>query len=187
MAFSGSDPQDLVVCSLGSNGFDGLGWSSFSLGWLFSFGSWLFGLLLLGDVLFLLTVVLFALLLAFLSLLLLISVLSILLGRSWLEVLLVVITLVVALVLIALWTWGVSIVLLVVPLLALPLWVLSNEHLWLISVEAEVLNLSLHGDWSWAQVLVWVEASEGSHLGEAGDLNERWWLRVQWAELEWAD
>jgi hypothetical protein len=66
---------------------------------------------------------------------------------------------------------------------------LGDEHLlssWL-AVESHAIELSLHGDWSWAQVLVWVESTEGGHLSEAGDLDQGWWLVVQWAELEWGD
>ena len=58
--------------------------------------------------------------------------------------------------------------LLLVHLLHLHLRGLSNEHLpWLLAVELQALDLGLHGNWSWAQVLVWVEATEGSHLSEA--------------------
>jgi hypothetical protein len=107
-------------------------------------------------------------------------VLSVLLWRSWLEVVLVAITLilVLALVLVALWSWSISIVLLhllPVHLLDLHLRSLSNKHLgWWLAVELKTLDLSLHGNWSWAEVLVWIEATESCHLGEACDLDERW-------------
>lgn len=190
------DLQDLFCCSLRGSVVDGLGWGC-GLGWFFSFG-WLLSLwgigLLLGDVLFLLRLVFvtfLAGLFSMLAFLLLISVLVVLCG-SWLEVVLVTIALVLvlALVLVALWSWGISIVLhlLLVHLLDLHLRSLSNEHLsWWLAVELKTLDLSLHGNWSWAEVLVWVESTESGHLGKAGDLDERWWLCVQWAELEWAD
>jgi hypothetical protein len=117
-----------------------------------------------------------------LAFLLFISVLSVLLWRSWLEVVLVAITLILvlalALVLVALWSRRVSIVLLhllLVHLLDLHLRSLSNKHLgWWLAVELKTLDLSLHGNWSWAEVLVWIEATESCHLGEACDLDERW-------------
>ena len=123
------------------------------------------------------------LLLSFLSFFLLISVLSILLWASLLEVLLLVVVLVMTLILVALWSLSISIlVVLVVE------WHLWNEDLWLLTiVEIKSLNLSGHSNWCWAQVLVWVEATEGSHLSEACDLDQGWRLRVQWTELEWAD
>jgi len=157
----------------------GFSWSDFGLGWLL--GRLLVSLLLLGNILLLLTIFV-SLLLSILALLLLISVLSILFWRSLLEVLLVVVTLVVALVLVLVW----AISIFTVPLLSLP-WLVLNKHLLLVSVEAQVLNLSLHSNWSWAQILIWVESTEGSHLSETGNLDEGWWLRVQWAELEWTD
>jgi len=156
------------------------------LGWGFTLWG-VIGLLLFGDVFLLALLTLLFAFLAILSLLLLISVLSVLLWGSWLEVLLVVVVLVATLVLIALRSLVTVVLhLVLVPWLTLHLW-LSEEHLWLLSIEVKALNLSLHSNWSWAQIFVWVEASEGSHLSKAGDLDERWWLRVQWAELEWAD
>jgi hypothetical protein len=128
-----------------------------------------------------------------LGFLLFISVLSALLWSSGLEVVLVAVTLilVLALVLVALWSWSISIVLLhllLVHLLDLHLRSLSNEHLgWWLAVELKTLDLSLHGNWSWAEVLVWIEATESCHLGEACDLDERLLWGVQWTELEWAD
>lgn len=148
----------------------------------------LVGLLLLGDILLLgLSLVTLLALFAFLALLLFISVLSVLLWSSWLEVLLIVVVLV-ASILIALRSWNVVVLhLVLIHLLDLHLWSLGNEHLWLRGIEIEALKLSLHGNWSWAQVLVWIETTESSHLGKACDLDERWWLWIQWAELEWAD
>lgn len=121
--------------------------------------------------------------------------LGVLLWRSGLEVVLVAVTLILvltlALVLVALGSWCISIVLLhllLIHLLDLHLRSLGDKHLsWWLAVELKALDLSLHGNWSWAEVLVWVEATEGCHLGEACDLDERWWLGVQWTELEWAD
>jgi hypothetical protein len=115
----------------------------------------LVSLLLLGDILLLALVFVSFLLFGVLTFFLLV-VLSVLLWASLLEVFLVVVVLVVALVLIALWSWG-TVVLHVVCHL-------RNEHLWLLSVEVKSLNLSLHGHWSWAQVLVWVEASDSRNV-----------------------
>ena len=181
----GSDPQDLVSRSLRSSVLNWLWWS-LSVLWLLLGGSLLVVLLLLGDVLLLALVL--VTLLAFLTVLtLLLHVSVILLWRSWLEVLLVVVVLVSTLVLVSLSSMRPVVVwhLVVVPVLTVHLW-LRNEKLGL-GAEVQALKLSLHGNWSWAQVLVWVESAKGSHFSEAGDLDEGWWLWVQWAELEWAD
>jgi len=142
-------------------------------------------LLLFGDVLLLALVLLT--LLAFLTILsLLLDVSVVLLWRSWLEVLLVVVVLVTTLILVLSSMRSVVVLhLVVVPLLTLH-WLLRNEKLWLVS-KVKALKLSLHGNWSWAEILVWVESSKGSHFSEAGNLDEGWWLWVQWAELEWTD
>lgn len=39
--------------------------------------------------------------------------------------------------------------------------------------------------WGWSEVLVWVEASKGNDIGQAGELDH--WLWLDWAEMDWAD
>jgi len=95
----------------------------------------LVGLLLLGDVLFLALVLFNLLLLSVLTFLLLISVLSVLLWASLLEVLLVVVVLVPSLVLISLRSWS------VLTLILISVGHLWDEHLWLLSIEIESLDL----------------------------------------------
>jgi len=151
-----------------------LGWSIDNLCLRISFWS-LLSLLLLGDVLLLLSLVLLAFLafIGFLAFLLLVSVLSILLWESWLGVFLVVsIVLVLTLVLITLWSLSIIVVVWIILLL---------RH------KVDLGLLSLHRNWGWAKVLVWIESSEGGHLSKAGDLDEGWWLWVQRAELEWTN
>jgi hypothetical protein len=179
----GSDPQDLVSCSLGSSVLNWLWWC-LSVLWLLVGGNLLVVLLLLGDILLLALVL--VTLLAFLTILTLLLDVSVVL-LSWLEVLLVVVVLVSTLILVSLSSMRSVVVLhlVVVPVLTVHLW-LRNEELGL-GTEVQALKLSLHGNWSWAQVLVGVKSAEGSHFSKAGDLDERWWLWVQWAELEWTD
>lgn len=172
-------------------------WGGFRLLW-----RWV-ALLLLSDILFLLRLVLvtfFANLWGTVLsrlIFLLISMLGTLLWRSWVEVL-VVVTLVTVLVVLALILVGIvlSILLislivlhhrLLVNLLHLHLRCLSNKQLRWLAVELQTLNLRLHSNWGWAQVLVWIETSKSSHFSKACDLDEGWWLRVQGAELEWTD
>jgi hypothetical protein len=64
----------------------------------------------------------------------------------------------------------------------------SNKHLRWLTIELDLLDLSLHVHWSWAQVLVWVKSTKSSHFSKACNLDQRWWswLMVQWRELEWA-
>jgi hypothetical protein len=171
--------------------FGGLDWGGLGLGWCFGFVTFWFSLvlvilLLLCDVLFLRLSFFASLsLLAILTLFLFIFVLGVLLWCSLLEVFTVVVVLVASILISMLALIVLNLVL--IHLLGLHLWSLSNEHLWLSTIEVQILQLSLHGNWSWAEVLVWIEASESGHLGKASDLDQRWWLWVQWAELEWAD
>lgn len=181
------DLYDLIACSLRSGHNSWLRWclsflSLFCLWCCFSLG--LVVLLLLSDILFLrLSLLSFFALLAILSLLLLISMLRVLLWSSLLEIFLVEIVLV-ASVLISM----LSILRLVwIKLLTLHLRSLSNEHLRLLTIEIEILQLSLHGNRSWGQIFIWIESSKGSHFSKACYLNERWWLWVQWAKLEWTN
>ena len=50
---------------------------------------------------------------------------------------------------------------------------LATEWLW-----------SVVGGWTWAQVLVWVEATKSNNISEAGKLDHwLWWHLVTWIEL----
>jgi len=53
-------------------------------------------------------------------------------------------------------------------------------------VLVEVLSLASEGKWSWTKILVWVKATEGSHLSEASNLNHWSRLSIERTEGKWA-
>lgn len=172
---------------MGGSNIDGFGGF---LSWFFGWGFGLFLLLflsrlrLLGSIFLLFTLVL-------VSLLVLSGAVFFFLISMLVLVLLTIVTLSVV---VLAWRLLILALVLVLSLHSHLLWVVNwlNLHLWLgdhhwsrLSVETHTVNLRLHGNWSWAQILVWIESSKGGHLSEAGDLDQGWWLVVQWVEVEW--
>lgn len=53
-------------------------------------------------------------------------------------------------------------------------------------VLVEALSCACEGKWSWTKILVWVKATEGSHLSEASNLNHWSRLSIERTEGKWA-
>lgn len=157
--------------------------------WLFSlFAGWV--TLLFSNILLLFRLVLITLFTSFSTVWMfffLISMLSVFLWRSSLIVSTLIVLL--TLVLVTLWSLLVSLVLLNHLLLidlSLNLRSLDKHLSWWLPIELKAWNLSLHSNWSWTKIFVWIKSAKSGHLSKACNLDKRRRLGVQWTELEWA-